>query len=66
MKEQELRDLAVCKSCGKKLGASFRDNHTLPIFWKLTIERFILDDAAMRRQAGLEMMMGGEMKAIPE
>lgn len=61
MKERELRELATCKGCGKKLGASFRENRTLPMFWKVTIERFLLDDQAMRRQAGLEMMMGGHV-----
>ena len=61
MKEKELRQLAVCKGCGKKLGASFRDNHTLPMFWKITAERFIIDDGAMKRQAGLEMMLNGHV-----
>lgn len=61
MKEKELRALASCKGCGKKLGASFRDNHSLPFFWKITFERFMLDDDAMRRQAGLEMMVGGHV-----
>jgi len=60
MKENELRDLATCAICKKKLGESFRENHTLPIFWKVAIraERHILDESAMRRQAGLEMMVG--------
>jgi hypothetical protein len=58
VKEKELRELAVCKGCGKKLGASFKDNHTLPFFWKVTAERFMIDDGALRRQAGLEMMVG--------
>ncbi len=58
MKEDELRKLATCKVCGKRLGASFRDNHTLPLFWKVTLERHMLDDGALRRQAGLEMMTG--------
>ncbi len=58
MKERELREMATCKSCGKKLGTSFLENHTLPMFWKVTFERYILDDQAMKRQAGLEMMVG--------
>jgi hypothetical protein len=61
MKEKELRALATCKACGKKLGSSFLDNRTLPLFWKVTVERFMLDDAALRRQAGLEMMLDGHV-----
>ena len=61
MKERELRELATCKGCGKKLGASFRENRTLPMFWKITMERFLIDDRAMKRQAGLEMMMDGHV-----
>jgi hypothetical protein len=58
MKEEELRRLATCAVCGKKLGASIKEHRNLPIFWKVTAQRFLFDDGAMRRQAGLEMMVG--------
>lgn len=53
MKEGELRELAECCACHKKIGEL-----PLPIFHKVTTERFILDAQAVRRQAGLEMMAG--------
>lgn len=54
MKEQELRDSATCGLCRKKLGeASF------PTFYRVTLERFMLDPGAISRQTGLAMMLGG-------
>ena len=58
MKEDEVRKLATCAICHKKLGASIKEHHNLPIFWKVTAQRFMFDEGAMRRQAGLEMMIG--------
>lgn len=54
MKEQELRDAANCAFCRKPFGAS-----GLPLFYRVRIRRFGLDVGAVRRQAGLEMMLGG-------
>jgi len=54
MREAELRKHAVCSLCGKKI------MHTgLPLFWRVTIERFGVDLAAARRQDGLAAMLGG-------
>ena len=56
MKERELRAAATCGLCGKKIG------HTrLPLFWRVTIERWGIKANAVMRQAGLEMMMGGNV-----
>lgn len=56
MKERELREAAECKICGRKFGAS-----GVPMFWRVTIERHCLKQGALSRQAGLEMMMGGNV-----
>jgi hypothetical protein len=53
MKAEELRKYAVCSICRKKLGET-----GLPLFYKVTIERFGIDLAAVNRQAGLEQMIG--------
>jgi len=53
MKEKELRDHAKCSRCGKGIG------HTgLPFFWTVRAVRYGIDAGALRRQAGLEMMLG--------
>jgi hypothetical protein len=54
MKEKELREAANCFICGKPFG------HTgLPLFWRVTIQRFGVDVGAVNRQTGLTMMLGG-------
>jgi hypothetical protein len=53
MKADELRKYAVCSMCLKKLGAS-----GMPLFYKVTIERFGIDLGAMTRQGGLEQLIG--------
>lgn len=46
-------DIKPCAKCGKGV------MHTgLPLFWRITIERYGIDANAVRRQAGLEMMLG--------
>jgi len=57
MKEKELRELAICSFCDVKLF----DNNYLPMFWKLKISQFVLDQGVLQRQTGLEMMMGGHV-----
>lgn len=56
MKELELRAHATCSICRQKIGAS-----GLPLFYRLTVERFGVKLDAVRRQAGLEMMLGGHV-----
>lgn len=56
MKERELRDHAICSMCKQKIGAS-----GMPLFYRLTVERFGVKLDAVRRQAGLEMMLGGHV-----
>lgn len=47
-------DIKPCAMCGKGL------MHTgLPLVWKITMHRLGLDVNALRREQGLEMMMGG-------
>lgn len=54
MKEKELRELSTCISCSEKIGEK-----PIPMFWKVTTERHLLDTQAVSRQQGLTMMMGG-------
>lgn len=54
MKENELRNHATCANCHKKV---LEDG--IPLFWRVTIERFGIDINAVRRQQGLTMMLGG-------
>jgi len=53
MKEKELREAATCRNCGKKIGES-----RVPLFWRVTIERYGVDLDALREQTGLEMVLG--------
>jgi hypothetical protein len=52
LKEKDLRALGACICCGQ-IG--------MPIFNVVTIERHGLDVKAIHRQAGLEMMLGGNV-----
>lgn len=54
MKEKELRQFAVCGLCNRKIGAT-----GLPLFYRVTVERFGIDLKAIQRQQGLTMMLGG-------
>lgn len=53
MKEKELRKLATCGGCGRKLGEA-----RALFFWKITVDRYAMDHQAMMRQNGLGMMLG--------
>ena len=44
-------DLETCALCGK--------HHEAPVFYRVTIDHCAFDGAAMKRQIGLGMMMGG-------
>lgn len=57
MKEHELRAHATCSLCRKKIGAT-----GIPLFYRVTVERFGVKLDAVRRQAGLEMMLGGHVR----
>lgn len=54
MKEKELREVSTCGICGKKIGAC-----GIPIFYRVRIETHVIDMAAVQRQQGLGMMLGG-------
>jgi hypothetical protein len=56
MKEQELREAATCGVCRRKIGEA---GASLPLFYRVKIERFLVRLDAVRRQAGLEMVLGG-------
>src|SRR4051812_19711324 len=58
MKQDELRQRATCAVCRKKLGQC---GHFL--FYVVTVERFALDQGAIQRQTGMEMLVGNPMIA---
>lgn len=53
MKETELRQHATCSMCGRKILHA-----GLPLFWRVTVERFGIDMQAAQRQTGLAMLLG--------
>ena len=53
MKERELRAIAKCAICDKPFGHS-----GLPLFYRVTIERYGVDLSAVKRQDGLGAMLG--------
>ncbi len=58
MKQAELRNHTTCNKCRKPVG------HTrLPLFWRVTIERFGIDLSAVRRQDGLSALIGSSVIA---
>ena len=59
MKEKELRKHATCAMCGNKVLAS-----GLPLFWRVTVERFGVDLKAVSRQQGYSMMLGSAEIAL--
>lgn len=57
MQEKELRKNSTCTICNKKI------MHTgLPLFWTASIQRHGIKMDAVKRQAGLEMMMDGHVQ----
>jgi hypothetical protein len=54
MKEMELRKHATCALCGNRILAS-----GIPLFWRVTVERFGVDLRALERQQGRAMMFNG-------
>ena len=58
LKEDELRDLAVCAACHQKI------MHTgVPLFWRVTLDRFGVRADKVKRQDGLAVFMGSSMLA---
>jgi hypothetical protein len=53
VKERELRQHSTCSLCNRKIGES-----GLPLFWRLTVERFGIDMQRIRRQDGLAAFIG--------
>lgn len=56
MRERELRNYADCSMCGRKIGAT-----GIPLFSRVTIERFGIDVMAVHRQQGIGMMLGARL-----
>ena len=54
MKEDELRKHATCSLCSKPIGES-----RVPLFWRVSIERFGVRLDRIRRQDGLAAFLGG-------
>jgi hypothetical protein len=59
MKEKELREVAECAVCGKKIG-----DCGLPMFFRVRIQQYIVDGRALQRQAGLGMMIGPQLAMV--
>lgn len=59
MKEAELRKHCVCDICRERILQS-----GLPLFWRVTVERFGIDMQAVSRQHGLGMMIGAPLAQI--
>ena len=57
MKEMELREHAKCDLCGQFVVAS-----GVPLFYRVSVERFGILLDAVRRQQGLTMMLGGDAR----
>ena len=53
MKERELRNHVTCSMCNRPVMAS-----GLPLFWRVSVERFGIDARAVQRQQGLAMHLG--------
>lgn len=51
-------DLKMCGLCGKGV---MHDNNIM--FYRIQVERFLVDVGAVKRQHGLEMSMGGDAMA---
>lgn len=59
LRERELREMTNCALCGKPFG------HTgLPLFWRVTVERFGVDMRAVQRQTGLADVIGSAAIAM--
>jgi len=54
MKEKELRKVVTCGLCKRKIGSC-----GLPMFWRVIVERHGLNISAIKRQAALTEMLGG-------
>lgn len=59
MKEKELRAHTTCDLCNKKILAG-----GMPLFWRVTIERFGIDLQACQRQQGLGLMIGAPLAMV--
>ena len=59
MKEAELRKYATCSLCHCKILQA-----GIPLFWRVTIERFGIDLRAMQRQIGLGMMLNPQLAMV--
>lgn len=57
MKEAELRKFATCAICREKILA-----RGVPLFYRVTVERFGVELAALNRQQGLTMLLGGSAR----
>lgn len=57
MKERELREASTCLFCKRKIGACGS-----LFFYRLSIERFGVKMDAVKRQSGIEMMLGGHVR----
>ena len=54
LKESELRKFAKCANCKRPVGKT-----GVPMFYLITVEQHFIDMAAVNRQQGLAMVLGG-------
>lgn len=58
MKELQLRQHTTCDVCNRKVAAT-----GFPIFWTVTVDRWVVDVNACRRQDGLAALLGNTQLA---
>jgi len=51
----DLDQIKPCAMCGKGIG------HAGPVFYRARIEQLVIDDRAVARETGLQMMLGGNV-----
>lgn len=51
-------DIQPCTACSRGIAKGG------PIFYRVRVDRFVLNHGAIQRQAGLEMMLGGPLASI--
>lgn len=57
MRESELRKAVACAHCGKKIGET-----GMPMFYRVKLERHLLNLPAIQRQDGLTALLGGNAR----
>ncbi len=59
MKEKQLRECAICSNCREKILSA-----GIPLFYRVSIERFGIRMDRVQRHTGLEMMLSPSLASI--